>query len=339
MLYIVSLEPLETRYTAQWQKWFNEEFPDSVEIPGDTLSELSNNKNFLDPFQTNIWKSEQIIKISNLFRENKIKEWDKFLFLDAWHYGIIALKYMSALSNTKVQMYGLWHAGSYDPYDLLGQLNLDNYFDDFESSIFKCLDKSFVATEFHKNLILNNYPNARVIVTGFPYKFEDLPKFDIQKENLILFPHRLSNEKQPNILKDLEPNLKKEGIKCIFCQETKLTKNEYHLLLAKSKMIFSASLQETWGLGCFEGLYYNSFPCVPDRLSYSEMYNPLFMYPSQWTSNWENYKKYKYALLNFIINRINNKQYLIYMKKNIELLKEKHCTIKNIKNEIGVYNV
>lgn len=335
MLYIISLEPLETRYTRQWKDWFGQEFPNAIFINGNTVSELSNSKNFLDPIQTNMWKSEQIIKISELFKQGVIRKEDKFLFLDAWHYGIVALKYISELFNIPIKMYGLWHAGSYDPWDLLGSTGLFKYFSDFELSLFKCLDKSFVATRYHKDLIVDSYPSVedKIYVTGFPYRFDQLPSIDVEKENLIIFPHRLSGEKQPGILKEIEPELNKLGIHCIFCQEKKLNKGEYHTLLAKSKIVFSASLQETWGLGIFEGLYYKAIPLVPNRLSYVEMYDNNYKYPSYWT--YPNFHAFKEDMIKKIIHHIRNYDNLLLKREdNIEYLKNSYCTFKNIKKEI-----
>lgn len=334
-LYIVSLEPLETRYTAQWKKWFSEEFSNSIDISGDTLSELSNSKNFLDPSQTNIWKSEQIIKISKMFKDNQIKSRDKFLFLDAWHYGIIAVKYMSKLLDIDVKIFGLWHAGSYDDWDLLGTSGLFQYFSSFEKSLFSCLDKSFVATEFHKEMILRKYPKAdNIIVTGFPYKFEHLDSYkDIKKENIIIFPHRLSDEKRPNLLKEIESEIQKLGYRIVFCQENKLSKDEYHRILASSKFCFSASLQETWGIGTFEGLYLNVVPIIPDALSYHEMYNDEFKYSrSIWKSN--DSKKYLKVIKSFICSYEDK---ILKIDENISSLKERYCTFNKIIK--GVNNV
>jgi hypothetical protein len=54
---------------------------------------------------------------------------------------------------------------------------------------------------------------------------------------------------------------------------SKLTKEEYHTLLGESKMVFSANLQETLGISCYEGAVVGAIPLVPDRLSYTEMYD------------------------------------------------------------------
>ena len=62
-------------------------------------------------------------------------------------------------------------------------------------------------------------------------------------------------------------------------------------------MVFSANLQETLGISCYEGALAGAIPMVPDRLSYSEMYADGFKYPSEWTESWDSYLKYKDQLL------------------------------------------
>ncbi len=68
----------------------------------------------------------------------------------------------------------------------------------------------------------------------------------------MLFPHRLAPEKQPQIFKDLAGSF--PDWQFVACQETALAKREYHDLLARSRVVFSCSLQETLGIGCYEGV-------------------------------------------------------------------------------------
>lgn len=344
MIYLLTLEPLETRYTGQWKRWIADDLKNAglefEEIDGTiNTNSTTNSTNFLDPNYTNVWKSDQISKISKLFSENKIKENDIFLFYDAWHYGVIALRYMSILNKIPVKIYGMWHAGSYDPHDLLGQLDKDEKLLDFEETLFQNIDKSFVATHFHKSLINKGLKTGceyfkyynKIKVTGFPYHFDELDKYKIpydQKEDIVVFPHRLSKEKNPDFLRRIEPYIKG---KVIFCQEEKLSKDEYHKLLAKSKIVFSASDQETWGLGTFEGLYLGCVPVIPIKLSYKEMYNTSFLYPESYLNN----------EIFFLIEKINkilaeypNEKYIKLMEENIWSLKKEYCLTDNIIKEL-----
>ena len=88
--------------------------------------------------------------------------------------------------------------------------------------------------------------------------------------------------------------------KFVFAQETQLTKDEYHELLAKSKLVFSANLQETLGISWYEGALVGTLPMVPDRLSYSEMATDEVLYPSEWTSSYENFIEHKDKVIDFI---------------------------------------
>ena len=70
---------------------------------------------FLNFRGTNIYKSTQVEKISRAFTNGKIKSGDHIVFTDAWHPGVINIKYMSELLQILVVMHGLWHVRSYDP--------------------------------------------------------------------------------------------------------------------------------------------------------------------------------------------------------------------------------
>lgn len=124
------------------------------------------------------------------------------------------------------------------------------------------------------------------------------------KRDLILFPHRIAPEKQVEIFRDLKEQLPQYEF--VVCQDQQLTKNEYHNLLGEAKIVFSASLQETLGIGCYEGALVDAMPMVPDRLSYKEMYYDTFKYPSIWTQDWENYNAYRPNLCRLIIEHMAN---------------------------------
>jgi hypothetical protein len=143
--------------------------------------------------------------------------------------------------------------------------------------------------------------------TGWPMEYmnETLKPFkNLNKRDLILFPHRIAPEKQVEIFRDLKEQLPQYEF--VVCQDQQLTKNEYHNLLGESKIVFSANLQETLGISCYEGAIVDAIPMVPDRLSYSEMYYDTFKYPSMWTENYEAYESSRQALCYKIIQYMNN---------------------------------
>ena len=120
---------------------------------------------------------------------------------------------------------------------------------------------------------------------------------------MVLFPHRIAPEKQVEIFRDLGKEF--TDVEFVVAQDKVLTKDEYHMLLMRSKVVFSANTQETLGIGCYEGTLVGALPMVPDRLSYSEMYLNDFKYPSEWTESWESYLEHKEEVVEFINNLLN----------------------------------
>jgi len=86
--------------------------------------------------------------------------------------------------------------------------------------------------------------------------------------------------------------------------------------LGQAKMVFSANLQETLGISCYEGAVVDAIPMVPDRLSYSEMYFNTFKYESKWTESWENYNIYRPDLCRAIMTHMD------YYETRLPLLKQ-----------------
>jgi hypothetical protein len=134
----------------------------------------------------------------------------------------------------------------------------------------------------------------KIVRTGWPmeYMVDTLTMYkNMPKRDLILFPHRIAPEKQVEIFRDLATHLPQYEF--VVCQDQQLTKNEYHNLLGEAKMVFSANLQETLGISCYEGAIVDAIPLVPDRLSYTEMYYDTFKYPSEWTESFDSYVKHR----------------------------------------------
>ena len=321
MIYIVDLEPVETRYTAQWK----EHVPALLKKAGHNVQVINGPEDipsattpgaFLNFGGTNIYKSAQVEQMGRLFTSGSVKPGDHFLFTDAWHPGIINLKYMSELLGIPVKIHALWHAGSYDPQDFLGRL-IGNapWVRHAEKSFFHSIDHNYFATKFHIEMFMENLlgvdyrtgamrymQDSQIIQTGWPmeYMSDALELFKgMKKRDLILFPHRIAPEKQVEIFRDLKESLPQYEF--VVCQDQQLTKNEYHNLLGEAKIVFSASLQETLGIGCYEGAIVDAIPMVPDRLSYTEMYYDGFKYPSEWTKDWNSYQAHKQQLCHHII--------------------------------------
>ena len=332
-IWLVDLEAVETRYTGQWKT----HVPNLLEKAGHNVNIISGPTDipsattpgaFLNFGGTNIYKAKQVETMGRLFCDGAVHAGDHFIFTDAWHPGIINLKYMAELLDIPVITHGLWHAGSYDPQDFLGRLIGNKpWVRHAEKSYFWAFDHNYFATEFHVKLFIDallmdglkeenpwyeedyaeRYDSGKMVRTGWPmeYMADTLaPYKGLKKRDLILFPHRIAPEKQVEIFRDLATHLPQYEF--VVCQDQQLTKHEYHTLLGESKMVFSANLQETLGISWYEGAIVNAIPLVPDRLSYSEMAFDTFKYPSQWTEDYDAYTVYRPNLCRLIIEHMAN---------------------------------
>jgi hypothetical protein len=331
-VFVVDLEAVETRYTGQWKT----HVPALLKKAGHNVQIIAGPEDiptattpgaFLNFGGTNIYKSAQVEQMGRLFCNGSVHPGDHFIFTDAWHPGIINLKYMSELLGIPVTTHGLWHAGSYDPQDFLGRLVGNKpWVRHAEKSFFASFDHNYFATDFHINMFHHNLLNdgmmenpweaedktdmledGKYVRTGWPMEyFGDLllPYKNMPKRDLILFPHRIAPEKQVEIFRDLATHLPQYEF--VVCQDQQLTKNEYHNLLGEAKMVFSANLQETLGISCYEGAVVDAVPLVPDRLSYTEMYYDTFKYPSKWTEDYNTYTVYRPDLCRTIIQHMDN---------------------------------
>ena len=317
-VFLVDLESVETRYTGQWKSHvpnlLKEQGHDVYIIDGPSdIPSATTPGAFLNFGGTNIYKARQVETIGRLFCDGAVSSGDHFIFTDAWHPGIINLKYMSELLGIKVKIHALWHAGSYDPQDFLGRLIGDTpWVRHAEKSFFHAIDYNYFATDFHirmfeENLFAGEVDKSKIVRSGWPMEYMQ-PTLEIFKElpkrDLILFPHRLAPEKQVEIFRDLKAALPQYEF--IVCQDTPLTKVQYHALLASAKIVFSANLQETLGISMYEGALLGAIPLVPDRLSYSEMFSKIWKYPSAWTESWDNYQQHKQELIANIVDLMDN---------------------------------
>ncbi len=326
-IYIIDLESVETRYTCQWKKGLPELLKEKIpnyniiNISGNSSNNKTSTGAFLDFAFTNIYKSEQAIHIAELFQSNQVKAGDKFLFADFWNSTIIQVKYMSELLDIPVEIHAIVHAGSYDPQDFLGRKIKDKRWSmTFEVALYYAIDFNYFATNFHIDLFKRELAiddtDKKIFRSGQPHNklTEHLVQYEgVVKDNLILFPHRVTTEKQPEIFRDLAEAMPE--YEWIICQEKNLSKHEYHQLLARSKMIFSANLQETLGISAMEGVLLNSIPYVPNRLSYKEMYEDQFRYDSNWTIDWLNYTVHKDELIADIRSKMTNYDSIIFDKQ------------------------
>ena len=330
MIYIVDIEAVDTRYTKQRKEHLPKQLQRATNsevtvISGGETPQATTPGAFLNFGGTNVYKSKQLEKIGEMFCEGKVKTGDYFLYTDAWNPTVIQLRYMAELLGVNIRIGGLWHAGSYDPQDFLGRLIGNKpWVRHAEYSMFECYDDNFFASEFHWDLFAETFALDMGIVdqnkmkrVGWPMEYlkNSLDSYkNMEKKDIILFPHRIAPEKQVDIFQDLAERLPEYEF--VVCQDRQLSKNEYHNLLGEAKLVFSANLQETLGISWYEGALVNAIPMVPDRLSYSEMALPEFKYPSKWTEDFASYRKYRSEVVGRILEYMNSyDDYLVSLEK------------------------
>jgi len=297
-LYILPIEPIENRYPGDWYDHVPSQFQNFIDancleynvesIIGEFSKSNSGSSAFLNFIDTNIWKSTQLARVAKLFSDDLVIDGDVFLLTDAWNPCVHQLRYMADLTGKNVKIVGVWHAGSYDKWDILGQTFKNKTWSyTNEAAMYMAYDLNIFATEFHCDMFRGavgekiSLDMARSVVCGFPMEY--MSKIIMQtseKKDQVIFPHRASREKQHEVAELLAKELKIRGIDMYICQGKNLTRDEYYAKLSESKVCFSASLQETLGIAQFEAMLAGATPIVPDRLSYTEMYPTYYKYPS-----------------------------------------------------------
>jgi len=314
-IYIVDIEAVDTRYTKQWKEYLPKQLQratnvDIKVISGGEVPQSTTPGAFLNFGGTNIYKSKQLEQIGEMFCAGSIKNGDYFLYTDAWNPTVIQLRYMAELLGVRIKIGGLWHAGSYDPQDFLGRLIGDKpWVRNAERSMYECYDHNFFASDFHIDMFDETFfiQQDKIHRVGWPMEYlkHSLDSYKgMKKRDLIIFPHRLAPEKQPEIFRDLKEQLPEYEF--VMCQEHNLSKNEYHNMLGEAKLLFSANLQETLGISWYEGALVDTIPMVPDRLSYTEMAMQDFLYPSEWTQDYAKYLEHKDSIINQIKDYMEN---------------------------------
>ena len=305
-IYHLPIEPYETRYTADWiQQYENEFIKNNVDfetILGETNSSKVTTGGVLDACGTHLFKFTQLCKIISKIQSGEVKDNDVIFFADLWFPGLESLFYIRNMLNIKFKIMGIFHAGTYDKADFTYRNHMRNWGKYLEASWFNEIDKIFVATQFHKDLIIQNSIDTkpeRIIVTGLPFYATDLRNKYLctQKEDIIVFPHRIDPEKHPELFDELlvylkNNNINIKGIKTIV--ETK-NRQEYFKLLAKSKLMISFADQETFGYSTLESMALNNIVIVPNKLSYVETVPDEYRY----NTKEEAFKMVLDALLNY----------------------------------------
>lgn len=283
MWYNVQLENIPLRYSSQWNQWFPASFDllgfkwRDVYVPPSLLTDVAlAASDFLDPEITILFKSWQMI---GLMKEVEHFDDDTVLwFHDLWHPALLSLIYLRHVAKKPFKIAGVLFAGAHDRYDRLAQVNKHDWALRFEQAILPQIDCIIVGSESHKKMVLEacyDVQPRNIIVLPYPVYHPENPPPITAKEKLIVFPHRIAQEKQPALAEQLLKDLCQRfpSWRYVFTKGAASTREQYHDILARSAISISTALQETFGIAMLESLFHNCVPMVPGRLSYLELFN------------------------------------------------------------------
>lgn len=302
-LYYLPLEPIETRYTCEWYNWFKEVFTNmglDFEYVDGLPSEHNLQTGFLDFKNTFIWKFHQL---RELFKHD-LKDGDWIFIPDGEFPGIEAIYYFNKMLDKKVKVAQIWHAGTYDQWDLTYQRNCTRLGTRLEEAWMDMADIIFVATTYHKKLITAKrlVDSNKIKVTGLPLDSTTLAGYEAPVKSGAIFTGRYSPEKGINTVL----SLKKRGFDVKIAVEHDYSKHEYYTALGKADFVVAPSKQETFGYGVLEGMCMNTIPIVPDDLAFKTTVPKQFRYkheddiPKMLTKDYKPYdftsyvKRYQY---------------------------------------------
>jgi len=271
-IWIIPIEPLEERYSAQWYRWFDEDenWKDALFINGKSLTDKIECGSFLDVYSTNHYKASQVMEIAKYLRDGLIKEGDVLFFHDLW-FPLEQIFYMLDGASIDVKVAGFLHAGSYDKNDFLYRKGMSSWALHMERGWLKRVDHVFVFSLFHERLVQQELgPLCNLEVVPFPYRWSDLDQYKSETKDIqVVFPHRLDPEKSPQVIE----LLRNKGIEVTVTKEICESKSDYWRILGRSQYAISWAKQETFGIAMAEAAYLGCMPLVPNRLSYPELFS------------------------------------------------------------------
>jgi glycosyltransferase involved in cell wall biosynthesis len=273
---LVPIELLEERYSQQWYQQIIKDY-DFKKVVGDTEPRVIKNGEFLDVYDTNRYKLKQLIELIDMAEKGELNG-ETIVFLDGWFPGVQTLAYIRDTMDLDFKMTGVLHAGTWDEWDFLAQKGCAGWGQPFEESFLEIYDRILVATEFHKMLIEDKFLDVsfedKMEIVEFPIFVPDLKT---KKKNIVVFPHRLAPEKQPEKFDELEQLFRAKypdfDVVFIKSKDYCVDKGDYYRLLARAKVSVSFALQETFGIAMLESNDLGAAPLVPYRLSYVDIYN------------------------------------------------------------------
>jgi hypothetical protein len=293
-IFLFPIEPIQMRYSADWYRWWPAELKrlrhTVLVVDGDRLPVVNagiERGEFLDAYDTHYYKATQLARFAAMLASGAVKHGDVVLLLDGWNPAVEQLGYMRAVGGVRFSIAGLMHAGTWDRWDHLTQVGMRPWAKHAERGWAQLYDRLFFATQFHASMFLKGVDAGldedalceKIRVTGFPLYAKELADYRQPweaREQLVVFPHRLAPEKEPEGFDRIRQEYERrypENASHVHWLRTKdvcRVKHSYLSTLGQARVVVSTALQETWGIAMLEGVACGAWPVAPDRLSYRE---------------------------------------------------------------------
>lgn len=281
MIYL-PIEHIEQRYTTHLdrdiQEYLDRKKIQYTYLEPTVLSNEIKHGSFLDADNTVYRQLHQFQQLIKLLITDKIDVNETLFVTDIWNFALMAVPYLNFFSGYNLKVQGILHAGSFTDTDFVRQM--ERVYKGFEESIFDICEKVYVGSNFIKQDVLKKrYVDAdKIVVTGLPLDFKGIDRYktNLPKEDIIVFNGRNVDEKQPYLFELLKQRLPQ--YRYINTQKERLSKDEYHKVLAKAKVVVSFALQENFGYGVQEAVALGCIPIVPNRLAYVEQFTEEYRY-------------------------------------------------------------
>jgi glycosyltransferase involved in cell wall biosynthesis len=270
------IERLTARYSDDWYRWFSKEFDArrGWTRVGDARRHQIVIGEFLDVYDTQRYKLDQVRQAVGLIAANQQDECHTVFLMDLWCTALEALLYIRDCARDDIRIVGMLHAGSYDPNDYLYRSGTTPWAKHLEEGWFGEAHRILVATDYHRRLLCSQRGVDSRRVLKVPWPVRQFPRAPRKRERIVVWPHRIAPEKNLVGFADIEAAYRakygRSDDRFVVARLACKSKADYYRLLGQSKVVVSTALQETFGIAMQEGINSGCWPCAPLRLSYPE---------------------------------------------------------------------
>lgn len=258
---------------------------------------------YVESTEPNNYEVKQLTDLEYIkkdFQSGYITTDDLFIFPNAWSTMTTYIKHWSENYDIPVKMIGFWSRGCYINHDdEYRPMNDRNWRKVHERASFRCLDKSFFISEYHKEqyrIYVSKFVfPERLNIIKFPLDYLPMElseyKDDFFKQDMIVFPWSKYTNLHEQIIYDFIRVFTHAQV--IFAQEhNPLERYQLMNQIAKSKVAFLPYAYPNIGKEIYECLILGTIPLVPDIDGFKDLVPDEFRYPAEWTASIFNYCKY-----------------------------------------------